>query len=159
MMNASGEIAISRPIDEVFAFVTDFENDVLWVPEVFSTDRDSGEKRTVGTRYSIVAGPSIKGKIMKQSGGYEVTKSDPSTVFEWSMWQGGATGTASYTLRADADGTVLRYDSHASMPGIMKLMEPGTRALTQYWRIPRMLKILKAYLESNADQQSTTAAE
>ena len=153
MMNESGEITIARPIEEVFDFVTDFENDPLWCPEAFSAEKESGEKQMVGARYKIVAGPNFMGMTMKQPGGYEVTEVERPRAMEWSFWQGAGTGTSSYSLQSVGEGTLLRYEFHVSLPGMQRLMEPPTRALSQYWRIPRMLKRLKKYLEVTGDEE------
>ncbi len=149
MITESGEIVINKPVAEVFSFVTDLENDLLWCPEVASIDRESGEKSSVGTAYSTVVGP----KFMKQPGGYEITKSTPPSFFEWTFWQAKATGTGSYTLESTDSATSLRYDLTASFPGIQRLMGPGVRLYSQYIRIPRQLRKLKQYLESTTDPE------
>jgi len=47
-------IIINRPIDEVFAFVTDHSNDKLWKPFVTESWQISAGPINVGTRFEIV---------------------------------------------------------------------------------------------------------
>ncbi len=47
-------VMINRPIQEVFAFVTDHANDKYWKPLVTESKKISTEPIGVGTRFEIV---------------------------------------------------------------------------------------------------------
>jgi uncharacterized membrane protein len=56
-MEVARSIEISRPIDEVFAFVADARNDPQWRPKVISTVQLLGGGPGPGARYEVVSRP------------------------------------------------------------------------------------------------------
>jgi len=56
-MQVDRSIDISRPIDEVFAFVADARNDPLWCANVLSTVQYAGDGPGPGARYTAVHRP------------------------------------------------------------------------------------------------------
>jgi hypothetical protein len=56
-MEVARSIEISRPIDELFAFVVDARNDPQWCPKVLSTVQLVGNGPGPGARYEVVHRP------------------------------------------------------------------------------------------------------
>lgn len=72
-------VVIDRPIEDVFAFVSNFENSPLW-GRTIKTVKDSDGPIAVGTTFSEEA--KIMGRTMRHES--EVTEFDPPTRFFYS---------------------------------------------------------------------------
>jgi uncharacterized membrane protein len=59
-MEVARSIEISRPIDEVFAFLADARNDPRWRPKVISAVQLLGNGPALGARYQVVNRPLPK---------------------------------------------------------------------------------------------------
>ena len=144
--SSTSEIDISRPIDEVFEYISNLENDPIWCPEVKSVVPLDGSPPGVGKTYDLVARPIP----MDQHGGYEITEFEPPKYLKLRVWQDKNEGHTWYRLEETAAGTRLVYKTEVALAGIAKLFEPIVGWMTTRTRGPRMLRNLKQLLESRA---------
>lgn len=74
-----GTAQIDRPIEEVFAFLADGENDPKFSPRVLEIAKTSEGPPGVGTTYSS----TVKDAGMKTKREFELTEFDPPTRIHW----------------------------------------------------------------------------
>jgi len=72
-------VVINRPIQEVFAFVTDHANDKLWKPFVTESRKISAGPIGVGTRFEIVT----VAWGYRRSGEVEILEYEPDHMFTY----------------------------------------------------------------------------
>jgi hypothetical protein len=117
MAQASYSVTITRPIEEVFAFIADGERSHEWRPGVVDIHRLSGEG--VGSTYAQgVSGPMGR----RVAADYEVTVFQPSTRLEFQTTTGPARPHGRYHLAAVAGGTHLTFSLDAQLGGLRNLL-------------------------------------
>ena len=79
MRRLTGTIVIDRPIDEVFAFLADGENDIKFSPRLTSIRRTSGDDLGVGATYES------RGREMglPTRHRFEITEYEPPRRLRW----------------------------------------------------------------------------
>lgn len=75
-------LVITRPVEDVFAFLADLENDPLWRREWVSGTKTSEGPIDVGSRFRLVP------KRASQATEYEVTEYEPNQVAAWKSLSG-----------------------------------------------------------------------
>lgn len=151
MFSVRVETVIQRPIEEVFAFIADAENDPRWCPSVKEIERVVGEKPGAGARYRMLHAPGG----MKFKATVETTVFEPSERIEWLMNDGGHRLHIIYELAAVEGGlaTRLKQTSHVETRGWLRI--PG-RLLKGYIgremekEMKAQFEKLKHFLEENA---------
>jgi carbon monoxide dehydrogenase subunit G len=120
MPSAERTITISRPIDEVFAFVADGRNAQRWRPGVLDVDLVSGAG--LGARYSQgVRGPGGR----RIAADYEVTEYEPNSKIAFRATAGPVRPTGSFTFEGMGTGTILTFKLDAALGGLQKLLMGG----------------------------------
>ena len=116
---ASHEVVVVRPIDEVFAYLADGERCTEWRPGVVRISRSSGSGR-VGTRYSQqVRGPM--GRTIAAD--YEITRWDAPRRLEFQTVTGPVRPHGTYELEELADGvTRLNFTLDANLGTVRGLL-------------------------------------
>lgn len=119
MPEASNTTTISRPVDEVFAFLADAENDKRWRQSVVEITRTAGTG--VGTTYrQVVSGPGGR----RVDADLEITEFVPDQRIAFKTTTGPVRPTGSYDLR-DHDGhTEVTFRLAAKLTGPKRLMSP-----------------------------------
>jgi hypothetical protein len=56
---------ISKPLDETFAFVSDFRNAAVWDPRTYSVDKTTDGPIGVGTRFMLTGG-MLPGSLLER---------------------------------------------------------------------------------------------
>jgi uncharacterized membrane protein len=111
--SAANEITIARPIDEVFAFFADPENDPRWRPGLVKITRLSGEG--VGAHYE---------QHMKGPGGMpikaetEVVAVDPLRRIEFATVKGFIQPRGRFLFNEADGGTTVRFELEAELGGL-----------------------------------------
>jgi uncharacterized protein YndB with AHSA1/START domain len=131
------EIEIGRPVEEVFAFVSDARNDPRWCPKVRSVEGGPD-------RYTVVHAPVP----LRPPRTMEMTRvaTDPPHRIEWSQDDGSDVFRVTYELEPTATGTLFRQRSDAEV-GVPRPLQP-------LWKhgigrdIRRQLRELKRSLEA-----------
>jgi hypothetical protein len=136
-------VVIHRPIEDVFAFFSDFENSPLW-GRTIKTAKDSDGPASVGTIFLEEA--KIMGRMMKHRS--EVTEFDPPTKFFYAnRFENGISEQARFTFESIDGGTRMNPASDVEMKGVPQILAPFFT-----WQMKRqvraLFKNLKDVLES-----------
>ena len=112
-------VTIDRPIEQVFAFLADGENDKKFSPRVIEISKATDGPPGKGTIYKS----TVKDAGMKTKREFELTEFEPPTRIRWTersknlvtVPQGG------YDLTAQDDGTQLTFFNELEGHGLGKL--------------------------------------
>jgi carbon monoxide dehydrogenase subunit G len=119
MPEAAGTIEIGRPVDEVFAFLSEGENDLRWRSGVLDIRRKSGHGR--GAIYE----QGVKGPFGRRvPADYEVTVFEPDRRISFRAIAGPVRPEGSYELTPTDVGTRVKFALRAEPRGLAKLMTP-----------------------------------
>ena len=119
MPEAVHSITVPRPIDEVFAFLAEGENDPRWRSGVLDIERVEGEG--VGARYR----QGVKGPMGRRvAADYEVTEYAPPRVLAFRATAGPVRPEGRYELELVGDGTRVRFALQCSPSGFARVMTP-----------------------------------
>ena len=113
-------VVINRPIEEVFAFMTDFENMSQWMSELVEAKQTSEGPVGVGTTASAVATPLGRRAESTQ----EVAEYEPNSTFAWKSTSGPVASEDSYRFESVEGGTKVTRVVEAEMAGFFRLAEP-----------------------------------
>lgn len=117
-----GTAHIDRPVDEVFAFLADGENDPKFSPRVIEIAKTTDGPPGVGTVYAS----TVKDAGMKTTREFRLTEFDPPTRIRWTETSKNLVTApeGGYDLAPDADGTRLTVHNELEGHGIGKLLAP-----------------------------------
>ncbi len=117
-----GTTMIDRPIEEVFAFLADGENDKKFSSRVLEIAKTTDGPPGVGTRYAS----TVKDAGMKSEREFELTEFEPPTRIRWAERSKNAvTATeGGYDLVAEGDGTRVTIFNVLEGHGIGVLIAP-----------------------------------
>jgi len=111
---------INRPVAEVFAFLSNFENNSQWEPSVLEAHQISPEPMQVGTKLSEVR--KFMGRQVASN--YEVIEYEPNRKFAVQSVSGPMQVKASYTFEPTDSGTKIIDTAEFETRGFFKLMAP-----------------------------------
>ena len=136
-------VVIDRPIEDVFAFFSNFENSPLW-GRTIKTVKDSDGPISVGTRFREEA--KIMGRTMKHES--EVTEFDPPKRFFYSnRFENGISEQARFTFESVEGGTRMNPAADVEMKGVPQMLAP-LFSLVMKTFVRSLLNNLKEVLES-----------
>ena len=117
MPHLVNSVDIRRPVEEVFDYVSDLQNELEWNPNLTSIERLSSGPLGVGTRFAAKWRGSPPLTI-------QVTRFERPRVFEAFMAGKGMDGTfrAEFSPLGDGTHATVAMDSH--LTGLMRLMSP-----------------------------------
>lgn len=118
-MNVERNFTVSRPIEEVFAYLSDFENTEGWDPGTISTTRTGGDGG-LGTTYANRS--QFMGREVELA--YETIGYEAPTFFACRGKNKTATATDSMTFTRDGDRTQIHYRADFEFHGITKFVAP-----------------------------------
>jgi carbon monoxide dehydrogenase subunit G len=115
-----GTAHIDRPIEEVFAFLADGENDPKFSPRVLEIARTTDGAPGVGTVYAS----TVKDAGMKTKREFKLTEFDPPTRIRWTEVSKNLVTApeGGYDLASDGEGTRLTVHNELEGHGIGKLL-------------------------------------
>ena len=146
MFETIAEITINRPIEEVFAYIADNENDPQWCVPVVETTRIAGNAPGVGARYAFAS----KVGLMKLRGEFETTGFEAPEAIHWAGESSIVRFSGQYRLESTAAGTCLEERTAFEPKGLLKLLQAIMRP--QYTATyETQLQRLKQVLEDRAD--------
>jgi uncharacterized protein YndB with AHSA1/START domain len=102
MATFQNTLTIQRPVEDVFAFLADFENLPSWNYAIVETEKTSPGPVGVGTTYR-----QLRSIPSKSEEGFQVTVFEPTSRLEIHGDIGPFTATISYLLAPTNDGTRL----------------------------------------------------
>ena len=117
-----GTTHIDRPIEEVFAFLSDGENDPKFSPRVLEIKQTAEGPPGVGTTYAS----TVKDAGMKTKREFKLTEFDAPIRIRWTELSKNAVTatTGGYDLSPDGDGTRVTIFNELEGHGIGKLFAP-----------------------------------
>ncbi|HET7280626.1 MAG TPA: SRPBCC family protein [Dermatophilaceae bacterium] len=121
MPNAKNTVVIARPVEEVFAFLSDCENDPKWRPAVLSIRREGAYGKGAVYR-QMVKGPF--GRALTSD--FMVTAFDENRGFAFSVISGPVRPHGSWTFSAVPGGTEVGLELGAELGGLKGLLLGGS---------------------------------
>jgi uncharacterized protein YndB with AHSA1/START domain len=143
MMTVEGEIVINRPVEVVFAAITDIPNLPRWQTGLVESRQTTPGPVGVGTRYVGVR--TVMGQRLENT--FEVTEYVPNQRFAGRTLTGPVSGEFQQTLTPVAGGTQLHAVLQVEPRGFFRVAEP-LLASTIKKEFQGDLARLKALLES-----------
>jgi uncharacterized protein YndB with AHSA1/START domain len=144
MANASKEIVIDRPVEDVFAFLADAENETQWRPGVLDIKKVSGEG--AGSVYEHgVKGPGGR----RIAADFEYTDYRPNELIAFRTLKGPVRPNGRFELTPDGGKTRVRFSLDAELTGPKRWLMGGMVQKTMNSEVGA-LDNLKRVLESGA---------
>ena len=117
MPSAERSIAIRRPVDQVFRFLSDGRTATQWRPSVIEVSKASGDG--VGAVYrQVVRGPGGR----PVAADYEVTALEPDQRIAFRTIAGPVRPAGEFLLEAMGDATILTFKLAAPLSGWKRLL-------------------------------------
>jgi uncharacterized protein YndB with AHSA1/START domain len=120
MINEEYSIVINRPIEEVFAYVSDLRHSAVWQKGLLEVRKETEGPLGVGTRFSFVR--DFLGRKLESSN--EFVKFNPPTLVVFDIPSGPVPGQASYRFEHASNGTALTSTVRMETKGFSRLAEP-----------------------------------
>lgn len=143
-ISAQESIVIKRPIEDVFAFLSNMENSPLY-GRTIKTAKVSDGPISVGTEFRE------EGKLMgrRMTGLVEVTEFDPPTRFSYVNRMGNIFERANFTFEAVGEGTRTSFAGEGDMGRFGELLAPIFSRMASR-EMQSLFKSLKVVLEAPA---------
>ena len=113
-------IVINQPIEEVFGFLTNLENDLKWRSEWVNAKNTSGGPLSVGATFRLSS--ELLGRQIPTV--YEVIEYEPNQVAAWKAVSGPLPLTFRRTFERVEGGTRVTIRYEAEIRGFLKLAGP-----------------------------------
>ena len=127
MFTRTVSVRVARPIDEVFAFVSDARNRPSWDESVDSEELTSPEP--------IAVGSTVRTRMRSMGRDYEIdweiVEHEPPTRQRIESTSGPFSTTLVYELAGDGDGTSVRFSVTGRPTGFLRLIQPLIARTTQ----------------------------
>lgn len=120
MLKFRTTVTIDRPPGEVFAFISDFENEPKYQREVETTTKTSEGPIGLGTTFSDVV--RVMGLRLKST--YEIIEYEPNRSLAIKVLEGQAPFTARWTFTSAAVGTELEFTAEVHLTGLLRIAQP-----------------------------------
>ncbi|MFC5677652.1 SRPBCC family protein [Aeromicrobium endophyticum] len=118
-MHVERTFTVSRSIEDVFDYLSDFENTNEWDPGTIDTRRTGGDGG-LGTTYANTS--RFAGREVELT--YETIGHDRPTFFSARGTNAQSTATDSMTFTRDGDRTQIRYRADFEFRGLVKYLAP-----------------------------------
>jgi uncharacterized protein YndB with AHSA1/START domain len=143
MIQFERSVLIDRPIEEVFSFISDFENEPKWCEEVVETQQTSEGPVEVGSTF--IDHVEFMGRTIEST--YEILAYERNKSITIETSAGPVPFVATYSFDEDEGVTKLAILAEAEPGGFFKLATPIIRRqLEKQWE--RNFASLKQLLES-----------
>lgn len=127
MIKIESSVTINRPVEDVFEFVADNDNDTLWQSGVLVSEQPSGPMG-VGATYKQVS--KIVGRKIEST--IEVTEFDPNRRFAFKTTSGPLPMSGSLSCEQVAEGeTKVHILGEGESSGLFKLADPIISSMVQ----------------------------
>lgn len=147
MLRLEKSVVINQPIEKVFEFVGNPENDSLWQTQIQEAKITSDGPIGVGSTTSQTA--HFLGRGIETTG--EITKYERNRMFAWKSTSGPIPGEGQTTVEAEGEGqTKVTIMANLDIGGFFKLAEPLV-ARSGRRQIEANMANLKDILEAVAD--------
>jgi uncharacterized membrane protein len=146
MIKVEDSIVINRPIEEVFAYISDLSNAPEWQTGLLEVRMTTPEPSGVGTRYTFVR--KFLGRRLEASN--EFTQYEPNQVVTFITTSGSVAVEASYLFEETPEGTNVTCQMEMQPGGFSRLAEPLIAASVRR-EMSAEFGYLKDLLESRAE--------
>ncbi|GAA1565184.1 SRPBCC family protein [Kribbella sancticallisti] len=119
MITIERVVTVDKPVETVFAYLSDFETTTEWDPGTVSTVKVEGDGGP-GTRYQNTS--SFAGRETELE--YVVQQRDAGRVFQLRGENKTVTALDTMTFRAADGGTEVTYRAEFEFKGVTRLIEP-----------------------------------
>ena len=143
-MRVERSVVIGKPVDEVFAFLTDVDKLPLWVSKMVATRRTSDGPLAVGSTWHGVA--TIMGRPVES--GHLVTAFEPDRRYAYQTTTSPLPGKLDYRFEAIPEGTRVSVVAEVKPTGVFRMAGPFLRRAGG-GMYERSLGELKRLLESD----------
>jgi ligand-binding SRPBCC domain-containing protein len=151
-MWVDSKVVIQRPVEEVFAFVTNPENDSRWMMVAVSARKITPGRIGRGSRFQQVA--TFLGVPIRAV--WEITEYEPHKKMSGHVVSGPGRMMGGYAFEPVPAGTQLRKFGEIELPGVFKIAGWWLGVLLQQV-LERDLRNLKRLLEAKGDRQETVS--
>jgi carbon monoxide dehydrogenase subunit G len=144
VINVEVSIVINRPLDEVFAILSDLENNLKWRSGMIEAKKTSAGPIGVGTTYRMinnVLGLRIEGEV-------EVTEYEPNRKYA-TVNKSGAPIETRRTFEPLEGRTRVTFIVKAELGGVIKLAQPLVASMAKR-RVESDAANLKDLMEAHA---------
>jgi uncharacterized protein YndB with AHSA1/START domain len=142
MIREQGSVIIRRPVEEVFAWVTDLTHSAEWQAGLLEVRKLTDGPVGVGTRYTFVR--QFMGRKVEAANEFVVYEPDQKVQFR--IASGPMPGQGTYLFEATPDGTKVTSIVELEPGGLSRLAAPLIAASLRR-EITAGLPVLKAMLE------------
>lgn len=146
MIEIEKSAVINRPVEDVFAYVTDVENEPQWISEVMKVRMTSDGPVGVGTTYDNIV--QFLGREIVDP--HEVVQYEPNSKFAFKSYSGQISFEGTHSFEATSDGdTKFTFEAKGETGNLFKLAEPiVNRMINRQWETN--VANLKELLESQS---------
>jgi carbon monoxide dehydrogenase subunit G len=120
MTTITQSVTVNRPVQEVWDFISTFENTTRWSRGVLEARQTSDGPLRVGSTLETV----VKVFGRRRTADYLVTEYEPNHVFAFKVASGPMTSRARYSVQPAGAGTRLTASGEAEATGLYKLLAP-----------------------------------
>lgn len=148
MFTSSVAVHVSRPPDEVFAFVADARNRPLWDESVDTEELTSPEPIGVGSTVRTQMRSMGRDYVLT----WEIVEHDPPRRQTIESTSGPFATTLAYRLSAQDGGTLVDFSVEGRPTGMLRLLQPLIARNTEK-NLDRSFPRLKQVLETGAARE------
>jgi uncharacterized membrane protein len=144
VVDSQASMVVERPVDEVFTFLAEFENELRWRAQLMAMERLDGRPGAAGARYRQV----ITNGSRRSESCFEVEEVQPGRLLRWrSLSEGRYAYECSYEVTPQGRQTLVRFASRVRFRGPLRALE---RMLARGYAVDRrrFLESLRCVLES-----------
>jgi carbon monoxide dehydrogenase subunit G len=120
MITIIQRVTVNRPVQEVWDFISNFENTTRWSRGVLEARHTSNGPLGVGSTLQTV----VKAFGRRRSADYLVTEYEPNRAFAFAVSSGPMTSRARFSVEPVGAGTRLTASGEAKVTGLSKLLAP-----------------------------------
>jgi carbon monoxide dehydrogenase subunit G len=120
MPTITQSVTVNRPVEEVWDFISNFENTTRWSRGVLQARQTSDGPLRVGSTLETV----VKAFGRRRTAAYVVTEYEPNRAFAFEVTSGPMTSRARYSVEPVGAGTRLTASGEAEVTGLFRLLAP-----------------------------------
>jgi carbon monoxide dehydrogenase subunit G len=120
MTTITQSVTVNRPVEEVWAFIGNFENTTRWSRGVLEARQISDGPIGAGSTLQTV----VKAFGRRRTAEYLVTEYEPDHAFAFEVTSGPMTSRARYSVEPAGAGTRLTASGEAEVTGLYKPLAP-----------------------------------
>jgi len=120
MPTLAQSVTVNRPVQEVWEFISNFENTSRWSRGVLEARQTSDGPLGTGSTLQTV----VKVFGRRRTAHYLVTEYEPNHAFAFEVTSGPMTSRARYSVKPAGAGTRLTASGEAEATGLYKLLAP-----------------------------------